>query len=317
MVVRLSYKINSRQFRKRLDVCHLIVFVVCFIAAASITTINIIEGIPKRYTSLQYSSQCGKTCKVLLSSDWFPIQVALPLAEFREIDWKRFNLRQTSHYNYIVCPELQESAYGSGYSNFTADLPTHVVDYQSTTFRLPKNKFREDGLSFFVQNKNVTDNVILFGLGQNVEMYYQKPLDQTFLNVTEDQGKIIEIASQRQILKVGLNLYSVYNCTAYENTQQLADPRYNWLVAILDYNEKQTFTMDPFNFNFVGTENIYSTQFVVQMVVLAICCVCLVENAVYGVFKLHETWLKKQQYSVLQNYVNTVLEEQAHKRRHT
>ena len=119
MVVRLSYKINSRQFRKRLDICHLIVFVVCFIAAASITTINVIEGIPKRYTSLQYSSQCGKTCKILLSSDWFPIQVALPLADFRKIDWKHFELKQTPHYNYIVCPELQESAYDSGYSNFT------------------------------------------------------------------------------------------------------------------------------------------------------------------------------------------------------
>lgn len=56
MVVRLSYKINSRQFRARLDICHLIMFVVCFIAAASITTINIIEGIPKRYTSLQFSN---------------------------------------------------------------------------------------------------------------------------------------------------------------------------------------------------------------------------------------------------------------------
>lgn len=207
--------------------------------------------------------------------------------------------------------------YGSGYSTFTADLSAHVVDYQNTCFRLPKNKFRDNGLSFFVQNKNVTDNLILFGLGQDTQVYYQKPLDQTFLNVTEDLGKIIEIASQRQILKVGLNLYSVHDCSAYKNAQQLVDPSYNWLVAILDYNNKQTFTMDPFNFNFVGTENIYSTQFVVQMVVLAICCVCLIENAVYGVFKLHEIWLKKQQYSVLQNYVNTVLEEQARKRTHT
>ena len=79
----------------------------------------------------------------------------------------------------------------------------------------------------------------------------------------------------------------------------MADPKYNWLVAVLNLNDKLTFTMDPFNFNFVGTENIYTTQFIVQMVVLAICCVCLIENSVYAVFKLHEMWLKKQQYSVL------------------
>lgn len=118
--------------------------------------------------------------------------------------------------------------------------------------------------------------------------------------MTEDQGKIIEIASLRQVDEVGLNVYSVRNCVAYDNTKQLADPNYNWLLAILDYDSsRMVFTMDPFNFNFVGTEKIYSVSFVIQMVVLAICCVCLIENAVYGVFKLNEIRLKKQQYSVL------------------
>ena len=169
-----------------------------------------------------------------------------------------------------------------------------MVDYQNTKFRLTKNQFREDGRSFFVQNKNVTDNIILFEEDEGSPIHYQKPLEQTFLRVTEDQGRMMEIASQRQILKVGLNLYSVRGCVTYKNTQQLANSSYNWLVATLDYNDKQTFTMDPFNFNFVGTENIYSAQFVVQMVVLGICGVCLIENVVYGVFKLHEIWLKKK-----------------------
>lgn len=177
MVVRLSYKINSRQFRKRLDICHLIVFVVCFIAAVSITTINALAGIPKRYTSLQFSNQCDRTCKILLSSDWFPIQVALPLNYFRKIDWKRFDLRQTPHYNYILCPELRESSYDSGYTNFSAYLPAHVIDYQNTRFRLPKNKFSDGGLSFFVRNKNVTDNIIFFEDDDGTKIHCQQPLE--------------------------------------------------------------------------------------------------------------------------------------------
>ena len=72
-----------------------------------------------------------------------------------------------------------------------------MVDYQSTRFRLAKNKFRDGGLSFFVQNKNVTDNLIRLGSIDDAEWYVQKPLELTYLNVSEDQGKVMEIASLR------------------------------------------------------------------------------------------------------------------------